>query len=219
MDHAFWGSKYTNAQVADAIRNAGVQGRLIEDERSLLDAAAERVAAGQVIGWFQDRFEWGPRALGNRSIVADPRRADMKDIVNTKIKFREPFRPFAPSVLAGSAERYFELPNANNSLPARFMLLVVPVRDEMQEVIPAVNHLGTARLQTVHEDVNGRYHGLIKRVGEATGHPLVLNTSFNVRGEPIVESPADALRTFANSGLDALVMENYLVEKKAGAAV
>ena len=137
----------------------------------------------------------------------------MKDVVNTKIKFREPFRPFAPSTLTEAADEYFDLPDPENVMPARFMLLVVPIRDAKREAVPAVNHVGTARPQLVDHDVNPLYHQLIERFGDATGVPMLLNTSFNVRGEPIVNTPDDALNTFANSGLDTLVMGNIVVDK------
>ena len=138
-----------------------------------------------MIGWYQGRFEWGPRALGNRSILADPRRADMKDIVNTKIKFREPYRPFAPSVLVERAAEYYDLKDPERHYPARFMLLVVNVKEGMGKVVPAPTHVdGTGRLQTVFKDTNPRYHRLIETFGKATGVPVVLNTSFNLKGEP-----------------------------------
>jgi carbamoyltransferase len=186
---------------------------VVEDREKLVEIAVDRLVEKKVLGWSQGRFEWGPRALGQRSILADPRRADMKDIVNTKIKFREPFRPFAPSVLAEDAQRYFDLPGAAECMPARFMSLVVPVLDAAQKVIPAVNHLGTARIQTVHQDVSPLFYRLVQRFGEATGVPVLLNTSFNVRGEPIVNSPADALRTFAGSGIDTAILGGFIVEK------
>ncbi len=187
----------------------------MEDDDVLFDRVVEALTDGQVVGWFQGRFEWGPRALGNRSILADPRRADMKDIVNTKIKFREPYRPFAPSILAERAEEYFELPGAAEVLPARFMLLVATVLEVKREVIPAVTHVdGSGRPQTVLADQSPRYHRLISRFEEATGVPAVLNTSFNLRGEPIVTTPANAYNTFAASGMDLLVMNHYLVEAK-----
>ena len=133
--------------------------------------------------------------------------------MNNKIKFREPFRPFAPSVLAECAEQYFDLPDPGLHLPARFMQLVVPVLEDKQSIIPAVSHEGTARVQTVDLDSNPLYYKLIQRFGEATGVPILLNTSFNVRGEPIVSSPEDALNTFVNSGLDMLAIGNYIVRK------
>ena len=171
MDHAYWGQSFDLEEIRLAVERAGFTGECITDEGKLLDATVERLVSGKVIGWFQGRSEWGPRALGNRSILADPRRAEMKDLVNTKIKFREPFRPFAPSVLAESAGAYFQIHETPDSMPERFMLLVHPVRDDKKDVIPAVSHLGTARIQTVHRDTNPRYYDLIHRFGEATGVP------------------------------------------------
>jgi carbamoyltransferase len=139
----------------------------------------------------------------------------MKEIVNTKIKFREPFRPFAPSVLAETAEKYFDLADAPKHYPARFMLYVVKVKPGMDKVLPAITHVdGTARLQTVHKAESPLYHKLITRVGEATGTPVVMNTSFNLKGEPIVTTPANAYSTFMRSGMDALVLGNCIVPKE-----
>ena len=212
MDHAYWGQEYSPDEIRTAIDPTGLKYRYVDDESELLDLAVSHLVSGKVLAWFQGRFEFGPRALGNRSILADPRRQDMKDVVNTKIKFREPFRPFAPSVLSASSSEYFDLPDADRNLPARFMLLVVPVKEDKQDVIPAVNHLGTARVQIVDPDSNPLYFRLIERFGQATGVPVLLNTSFNVQGEPIVNSPADALNTFVNSGLDTLIMGNFVLE-------
>ncbi len=176
--------------------------------------AVDRLQQGNVIGWFQWRFEWGPRALGNRGIIADARNPAMKDIVNTQIKFRESYRPFAPSVLAERAEEFFQLPNAINQYPARYMLYVVPVRLSKHSVLPAITHVdGTGRLQTVFRDSNARYHQLIERFGQATGIPAVLNTSFNLKGEPIVNTPANTYNTFVKSEMDTLVLGNFVVEK------
>lgn len=213
MDHAYWGQEFEADEIQSALDNAGARYTHIPDTDKLIEATVDSLTSGEVVGWFQGRFEWGPRALGNRSIVADPRSAEMKDIVNNKIKFREPFRPFAPSVLAGKAEEYFDLASPQSNYPARFMLLVVPVRDEQQEKVPAISHLGTARIQTVHADANPLYHGLIEKFDDATGVPLLLNTSFNVRGEPIVNTPDDALNTFGESGIDTLVLGNFVVRK------
>ena len=213
MDHAYWGQAYSDDDIQAALDRYGAKSVRIEDEDKLVEQTVARMSSGKVVGWHQGRFEWGPRALGNRSIIADPRHAKMKDIVNTKIKFREPFRPFAPSVLAEAAESYFEFPDAMKSLPARFMLLVVPVNGDKQEEIPAVSQMGTAHIQTVHETTSPLYYRLIKGFGDATGVPVVLNTSFNVRGEPIVTTPDNALHTFSNSDIDTLVMGNYLVDK------
>jgi carbamoyltransferase len=166
-------------------------------------SAAQDLADGKVIGWFQGRFEWGPRALGHRSILADPTRAETKDRINEKIKFREPFRPFAPSVTSGAEARYFDLPPGGEAL-AEWMLLVAPTTTD---ALPAVTHVdGTARAHVVHAEANPRYHALIERFGALSGHPVVLNTSFNLKGEPIVNSPVHAAATFARSGLDVLYL-------------
>ncbi len=216
MRHAYWGAEYGQGAVNDFLRQSGARYQVYGREDDLLDAVVEHLCAGHVVGWSQGRFEWGPRALGSRSILADPRRTDMKEIVNVKIKFREPFRPFAPSVLADAAERYFDLPDAPKHYPARFMLYVVDVKEGQDAVLPAITHVdGTARLQTVHEAESPLYHRLIKRFGDATGVPVVLNTSFNLKGEPIVNTPANAFSTFMRSGMDALVVGNCLVRKES----
>jgi carbamoyltransferase len=218
MDHAYWGREYTASEIKAALDARGVKYEIVEDEDRLAEVAASELASGRVLGWYQGRFEWGPRALGNRSIIADPRRSEMKDVVNTKIKFREPFRPFAPSVLAGAAHDYFELKNGRDVWPkdpAKFMLAVMPVLESQQERIPAVSHMGTGRLQTVLPETNPRYHKLISAFGQATGVPVIMNTSFNLRGEPIVTTPDNALNTFFASGLDTLVLGDFIVRKDA----
>jgi carbamoyltransferase len=216
MEHAYWGSSYRPEQIKAALDEAGVGYEVVEQPEHLIERVVEALTSGQVIGWSQGRFEWGPRALGNRSILADPRSAEMKEVVNTKIKFREPFRPFAPSVLAEQAASFFELPGAEGAQPdpLKFMLAVMPVKDAAQGRIPACSHMGTGRLQLVQEHANPRYYGLIRRFGEATGVPVLLNTSFNLRGEPIVTTPANALNTFFKSGLDLLVLDDFLVRKR-----
>jgi carbamoyltransferase len=213
MDHASWGAEYEDSEIVEAVKSKGYDYVKVNDDDRLIDLTVDRLMDDRVIGWFQGRFEWGPRALGHRSILANPSDPKTKDIVNTKIKYREPFRPFAPSVLAVSANDYFELENAASSYPARFMMLVVPVKDEKKDRIGAVNHLGTARLQTVHKQTNPLYESLITQYGQASGTPILLNTSFNLKGEPIVNSPIDALNTFENSGLDSLVMGRIIVDK------
>ena len=220
MDHAYWGRGYNAGESRAALEARGVRYELVEDEERLVDAVTDELVRGRVIGWHQGRFEWGPRALGNRSIIADPRRAEMKDVVNTKIKFREPFRPFAPSVLADRAGGYFDLSDGRASWPrdpAKFMLVVLPVAEDKRETIPAVTHAGgTGRLQTVTREGNARYHKLIERFGQATGVPVILNTSFNLRGEPIVTTPENALDTFCRSGIDTVVLGNFIVRKDPG---
>ena len=213
MDHAYWGEEYNDDQISKAIDSSEFNAQYINNEDDLLDMTVDRLTSGKVIGRFNGRFEWGPRSLGNRSILADPRSNEMKDLVNTKIKFREPFRPFAPSALAEIAESYFELPNATDNMAARFMLLVTNVHEDKQDLIPAVSHMGTARVQTVYKETNSSYYNLIERFGQSTAVPILLNTSFNVRGEPIVSSPNDALNTFRNSGIDTLVIGNHIVDK------
>lgn len=216
MQNAYWGKSYSAAETADFLNQNSIPFRQFNNEDGLLNVVVEQLTQGKVLGWFQGRFEWGPRALGNRSILADPRNPAMKDIVNTKIKFREPYRPFAPSVLSECAQRFFDFPDAQRHYPARFMLYVAPVKPAEQKTLPAITHVdGTGRLQTVFQDQNPLYYGLIERFGQATGVPVVLNTSFNLRGEPIVTTPANAFNTFSKSEMDSLVLGNFLVEKPA----
>ncbi len=214
MDHAYWGQSYPPGEIRAALDAAGVVYRDLGRAAAVQEAVVERLTQGQVLGWFQGRFEYGPRALGARSIIADPRRAAIKDRVNRKIKLREPFRPFAPSVSLPAAGRYFDLAEPKTAYPARFMLYVVDVLASQRERLPAITHVdGTARPQTVDAAVNPRYAGLIERFAAATGLPVILNTSFNLRGEPIVNTPTDALATFERSGLDALVLGDFLVTR------
>ncbi len=212
LGHAAWGEHHDGAATADFLDRTGLRAEHHVSEDRLLDRVVDLLQGGKVVGWVQGRFEWGPRALGHRSILADARRAEMKDIVNVKIKFREPFRPFAPSVVAERVGDYFALPDPTRHFPARYMLYVVPVTQP--DVLPAVTHAdGTGRLQAVTRETNPRYHRLLERFGEATGVPVLLNTSFNLRGEPIVNTPADAFRTFTASDMDALILDNWVVLK------
>jgi carbamoyltransferase len=214
MEHAAWGQQHSMDAIRAAAAATGFRVEECRDEAAMLARAAELLASGRVLGWQQGRFEWGPRALGQRSILADPRRADMKDTVNVKIKFREPYRPFAPSVLQESADDYFDTAGASSQYPARFMLLVEPVKEGARAVLPATTHVdNSARLQTVVESASPRYHALISRFAQETGVPVVMNTSFNLRGEPIVNTPAEAISTFSRSGLDALVMDLLILHK------
>jgi carbamoyltransferase len=216
MKHAYWGRANSEAEISDFLRSNNIPYRQLSNEDEVIDTVVERLTNAKVIGWSQGRFEWGPRALGSRSILADPRNPEMKDIVNAKIKFREPYRPFAPSVLAESAEKYFDLPNACKHYPARYMLYVVPVKSAAQSVLPSITHVdGTGRLQTVFKEQSPRYYKLIERFGQATGVPVVMNTSFNLKGEPVVTTPANAFHTFKTSEMDTLVLENFIVEKSA----
>jgi carbamoyltransferase len=214
MEHAFWGQGFSDEDINAELNRLGVAYQRVGDEE-VLDRTAEALAHGAVIGWYQGRFEWGPRALGHRSILADPRRAEMKDIVNTKIKFREPYRPFAPSILCEYVNDYFDPPGMECQYPARFMLLVADIKPEKHDIIPAVTHVdGTGRLQTVVRDTNERYYQLIDRFHQATGVPVVLNTSFNLRGETIVRTPAEAYSTFVRSEMDMLVLGNHIIHRE-----
>lgn len=216
MPHAYWGQDYTDAECAAFLNSKGVSFESYEDnDDRLLDVLADALTNRKVIGFFQGAFEWGPRALGNRSILADPRSDEMKEVVNTKIKFREPFRPFAPVILRERAPEYFDYPDVEKHEAPRYMLMVSPVKADKQDKIQAVCHMGTGRLQTIERETNRRYYGVIERFGQATGVPVVLNTSFNLRGEPIVSSPRDAFNTFSNSDIDLLVLGSLLVRKPA----
>ena len=213
MDHAYWGSSFTQDQIHLELTRRGLKFQRIDDDTKLVEMSVDRLVSGKVIGLFQGRSEWGPRALGNRSIIADPRNSGMKDVVNNKIKFREPFRPFAPAVTIENSQAYFDIPVPERNFLARFMLMVVPVQSNKQDVIPAVNHMGTARVQTVFQDNSPFYYDLINTFGSATGVPVLLNTSFNVAGEPMVDSPKDAINTFTSSGIDSLVLGNFILDK------
>jgi len=212
MDHALWGPAYDDEQVKAALDHANAEYVHVDDEDELLRRTARMIADGKVVGWFQGRLEFGPRALGARSLLADPRDPKMKDVINAKVKFREAFRPFAPAILKEHAHEYFEMPEG---MDAPYMLLVPRVREDKRDVIPAVTHQdGTGRVQTVTEDTNRRYYRLIRAFGELTQVPVVINTSFNVRGEPIVCSPTDAYHTFVHTGIDVLVIGDYIVTQK-----
>lgn len=212
MDHACWGPEFSDAEIKDTLRQVEATFEYVPDEGQLIDQTARMIADGKVVAWFQGRMEFGPRALGSRSLLADARDNNMKDVINAKVKFREAFRPFAPAVLKERAHEYFDMPPG---MEAPYMLLVPKVLPDKHAVIPAVTHEdGTGRVQTVTEEQNGRYYRLIKRFGEITGVPVVINTSFNVRGEPIVCTPRDAYNTFVNTGIDVLVMGNYILTEK-----
>jgi carbamoyltransferase len=207
MEHAYTGPAYSDEECASAAAAAGLEGAHFPDDE-LFPEVARRIAGGEVVGWFQGRMEFGPRALGNRSIVVDPRRADMKDALNARIKHREPFRPFAPSILAEATGEWFE-----QDYPSPFMVLVYKTRPEKRAEIPAVNHIDdTGRLQTVEERVNPRYHRLISEFARLTDVPVVLNTSFN-ESEPIVMSPGQAVETFVKTRMDTLVLGNLVISR------
>ncbi len=213
MSHAFWGKEHSDRQIRQALSRYNLPYRRISNTSALIRHVVDALMQGKVVGWFGGRCEWGPRALGNRSILADPRNRSMKDIVNTKIKFREPFRPFAASVLAGHEHDVFDIPD-RAGLPINFMLYVFPVKKSWRKKIPAVTHInGTSRPQIVHKKDNTLYWRLIRAFYKKTGVPLILNTSFNLKGEPMVNSPEDAIATFLKSGIDVLVMGSFVCRK------
>jgi carbamoyltransferase len=210
-EHVYLGPEYSPEEILQALQRHEENLRWLPQE-DIAEAVAARLARGQVVGWFQGRMEFGPRALGNRSILGDPRDAAMKDRINAKVKRREPFRPFAPSVLEEEASAYFDLSGLTSS---PFMLFTLPVRAEQRPLIPAVTHVdGTARIQTVSRQANPLFWELIWKFKRLTGIPLVLNTSFNVRNEPIICCPEDAIRCFLSTDIDCLAMDRYLVEKR-----
>jgi carbamoyltransferase len=213
MDHAYWGPQYSPSEIRAVVDRAASSGEAEiaeREESALVEMTARHIAAGKIVGWFQGAAEWGPRALGNRSILADPRRPEMKDILNRRIKHREIFRPFAPSVIEEAVGEFFE-----KSHPSPFMTFAYPVRPEKRAVIPAPTHVdGTARLQTVSRSANPRYWKLLRAFGDLTGVPVVLNTSFN-DNEPIVCRPEEALDCFHRTQMDVLVMGNWILEKKS----
>jgi carbamoyltransferase len=207
LTNAYLGCGFSDDAIRTELDRAGLT-YTIHDEESLPKRAAELVAEGKVVGWFQGRMEWGPRALGARSIIADPRRAEIKDILNARVKHREPFRPFAPSVLLEATGDYFD-----QTYPDPFMIKVYKVLPEKRAEIPAVTHVdGTGRLQTVAREDAPLYWALIRAFGDLTGTPVVLNTSFN-ENEPIVRTPAEAIDCFLRTRMDALAVGRYLVEK------
>jgi carbamoyltransferase len=207
MEHAYTGPEFDEGQIEQVLNQSGLPYRRLSDGE-LTEVAAQAVADGKIVGWFQGRMEFGPRALGNRSIVVDPRRSEMKDILNARIKKREPFRPFAPSILEERVGEYFE-----QTHPSPTMLMVYQVRKEKQTVIPAVTHVdGSGRLQTVARETNPRYYQLIHDFEKITGVPVVLNTSFN-EDEPIVCTPEEAVNCFQRTRMDVLFLGNYMVQR------
>jgi len=207
MKHVYYGMEYSDAEIQKELSSAGVRFERL-DEDALVDATAREIAESKIVGWFQGRMEFGPRALGARSILADPRSAQMKDILNRRIKFREHFRPFCPSILSEATGEYFE-----TDYPSPFMVQAYKIRPSKRAQLTAVTHEdGTGRLQTVERDVNPRYWKLIHRFGELTGVPVLINTSFN-ENEPIVNTPSQALDCFLRTDMDALVIGSFFLRK------
>ncbi len=206
LKHDYWGPGFSNQEIENALKSALIKYRRTDEVERI---AAECIAEGKIVGWFQGRMEYGQRALGNRSILADPRDPAMKDKINERVKHREKFRPFAPSVIEESVGEYFD-----RDYPAPFMQKVYSIKPEKRTLIPSVTHVdGSSRLQTVSKDSNPKYWKLIDEFGKITGIPVVLNTSFNDNNEPIVATPKDALRCFYSTGIDVLFVGDFVVEK------
>ncbi len=210
MECGYWGPSYRSEIIREMLQHEDLSFTTMEDAQ-LMPWVASQLADGKIVGWFQGRMEYGPRALGNRSILADPRRVEMKEELNRRVKKRESFRPYAPAVLEKCAYEFFDM----SGCLSPFMLMVFPVRSEMREKIPAVTHVdGTARVQTVTPRQNPRFYSLIEAFGNQTGVPVLLNTSFN-ENEPIVESPTQAIACFKRNEMDILVLENFVVQKES----
>ncbi len=206
MRHAYFGPEFSDAEIEKTLRTYKLR---VTKLVNVAETTAELLANGKIIGWFQGRMEFGPRALGHRSILADPRDPEMNAKVNNAVKFREWWRPFAPSMLKEVAGEYLE-----HACDSPFMILTNPVRPEKRDIIPSVTHVdGSARPQTVEKDINPLYWNLISEFGKRTGVPVIMNTSFNLRGEAIVNTPTEAVRTFFSSGMDTLIIGSYMVEK------
>jgi len=209
QDHAYWGCESTDAECLKAIRDVGLPCETLEED-ALLERTVEKMLEGKVVGWFQGPMEFGARALGNRSLIADPRRTDMRDIINLRIKFREKFRPFAPSILEEQVGEWFEIDE-----PTPYMEKVFPIRAEKRSLIPAVTHVdGSGRLQSVSKRTNPRYHALITKFFEKTGVPIILNTSLN-ENEPVVRLPREAISCFLRTDMDVLVLGSHLLDRHA----
>lgn len=209
QDHAYWGCETSDDDCAHTIQRVGLPFERLDDE-SLLETTADKMINGKVVGWFQGKMEFGARALGSRSLIADPRRTDMRDIINLRIKFREKFRPFAPSILEEEVGNWFEIDE-----PTPYMEKVFPIRKEKHALIPAVTHVdGSGRLQSVSKKSNPRYHALISKFFEKTGVPIVLNTSLN-ENEPVVRIPEEAISCFLRTDMDVLVLGNCIIDRSA----
>jgi carbamoyltransferase len=212
--HSSFGPEFTDESIKEFLTNQGIKFRKFNSEQELVETVTRLIHEKKVIGWFQGKMEWGPRALGNRSILASPCYKDMKDILNEKVKHREMFRPFAPVVCIDDVEEFFECDKPIPE-PTDYMLMVYPIRKDKQELIPAITHVdGSGRLQTIKKSQNKLYYDLIKKFGEISGTPILVNTSFNIRGEPIVCTPYDAYRCMMGTKIDCLVIGNFIVQRE-----
>jgi carbamoyltransferase len=215
----YLGPSYAWYQIVDALERQGLTYQLYPDKKHLIADVAQMIADQKIIGWFQGRMEWGPRALGSRSILASAATVEMRDIINEKVKHRELFRPFAPVILEEKTSKYFRS-DRRLSKSARYMLMVYPFKPKIGvKDVPAVVHVdGTGRLQTLHKEDSPLYYELIEEYEKKTGVPIIINTSFNIRGEPIVCSPEDAIACFLHTDIDVLVLDDYVVFKSKRSA-
>lgn len=213
LSHNFWGPEYSDEYVKNFLETNKIKYSEFKNEKELIEKIAKLISEKNIVGWFQKRMEWGPRALGSRSILANPCYSEMKDILNLKVKHREKFRPFAPVIPVENAQEWFECDNPLPE-PADFMLMVYPIKEEKKKFIPAVVHInGSGRLQTVRREQNPLYYDLIREFERLTGVPILVNTSFNIRGEPIVCTPYDAYRCMMGTGIDCLVINKFLIKR------
>jgi carbamoyltransferase len=214
MNNAYLGPEYSSEHIKKFLEQNHIKHHEFESEEELTRKTAHLIAGDNVVGWFQGRMEWGPRALGTRSILSNATNPRMQEVLNVKVKHREKFRPFAPAVCADMAEKYFDMDKPMPEI-ADFMLMVYPVKDKWKKKIPAVTHVdGSGRLQTVRREQNPRYYDVIKSFGKLTGIPIIINTSFNIRGEPIVCTPFDAYRCMMGTGIDYLVIDKFLIKRE-----
>jgi carbamoyltransferase len=213
LEHAYLGPEFSKQEIKQFLDENKINYSEFKDEKEIVKTAAKLVHDDKVIGWFQGRMEWGPRALGSRSILSNASNPKMQDILNLKVKHREKFRPFAPVVCSDDALTYFECDEPIPE-PTDFMLMVYPVKKEWHSKIPAVTHVdGSGRLQTIRRHQNSLYYDLIKEVGKLSGIPILINTSFNIRGEPIVCTPYDAYKCMMGTGIDYVVMDKFIIKR------
>ncbi|MBR9679098.1 MAG: carbamoyltransferase [Nanoarchaeota archaeon] len=212
LENAYYGPEYSTKQIKKFLDEHEIKYKTL-NETNLTKTTAKLIHENKIIGWFQGRMEWGPRALGNRSILANPCNPEMKNVLNKKVKHRETFRPFAPAVCEEDAKKYFEI-NGEIPEPSKYMLMIFPVKNNHQKKIPAITHVDrTARPQIITKTTNPRYYELIKKFGKLSKTPILINTSFNVKGEPIVCTPQDAYNCFKNTGIDYLILNKFLIKK------
>lgn len=213
FEHAYLGPKFSQKEIEDFLQKNKIAYKKLEEEK-IVEEVAKLICENKVVGYFQGRMEWGPRALGARSILANPKNPQAKELLNIKVKHREKFRPFAPAVCADDAEKYFDC-DIPLPMPTDFMLMVYPIKKEWQEKIPSVTHVdGSGRLQSIRRHQNPMYYDIIKEIGKISGIPIVINTSFNIRGEPIVCTPYDAYKCMMGTEIDYLVMGNFLIKRE-----